>query len=788
LRLLDGGSQVIHAPRQSHPPVAQSHVATNLPAAFTSFVGRAQEIKTFVGLLVGAPAPARLLTLTGPGGVGKTRLALEVAAQLGRDGAFADGVWLVELASLNDPARLPQVVASVFGLQEDRGRAFSDILLDALRARSLVLVLDNCEHLIQGSAQLAHAVLSACPRVSILATSREPLGMTGEVVRAVVPLAVPDPRASGALDQMRGNEAVRLFAERAAAASADFRLAEDNASAVVQICTRLDGMPLALELAAARVRTLSVEHVARRLDDRFRVLSEGNRTAPARQQTLEATVAWSYDLLAPPEQRLFERLSVFAGGFTLDDAEAISDEPTSVLDLVVRLVEKSLVMAGQGPGGENGYRLLDTIREFAALRLQASGQDSVVREQHFDWYVRLAEEADQTMRWTTGLAWSSRYSWLARLGWEYPNLRAAWNWAMQGDPDRVQAGLRLAEGLFTFFWTTGYLSEGRDWLGALLARDAGHSPTDARAWALSAAAKLAGHHGDDIVARALAQEYLALPDVLQHAPASALVHTALGICELHAGDLASARTHAARALDLSRSVGEFSSSLYPTYLAEVAAKEGRHDEAQRLYEEALDEGRATDFPLPVGIALDGLARLARARGDARRARALWEEGLDLLRAIGGMPQTAALVVALGQLALEDGDTALARARLAEGLELAAALGHRQLLVAALQGVASLSRGRERRDMHALLADGRALSLDQATALARPFFQTCRGVSPRQSLQRRPGSPHASAKLPRCWPRAARIATLPRPWSSANAQSKCTSARCWPSSISPPGPR
>jgi predicted ATPase/DNA-binding CsgD family transcriptional regulator len=736
----------------------------NLPAPITSFVGRAQEIETCGALLAGAPERTRLLTLSGPGGVGKTRLALEVAAVLGRNDAFADGVWLVELAALNDPARLPQVVASVFGLQEERGRTFSDLLLDALSGRNLLLVLDNCEHLVHGAAGLAHAVLSACPSVRILATSREPLGITGEVTRVVPPLTVPDRHT---VEQLRTNDAVRLFVERAVAASADFRLAERNAPAVAQICIRLGGVPLALELAAARVRALSVEQIAERLDDRFRVLGEGNRTGPARQQTLEAAVAWSYDLLEASEQRLFERLSVFAGGWTLEDAEAISDEPSSVLDLLVRLVEKSLVMAGDGPGDHTWYRLLDTIREFGARRLRSSGHQQAVRERHFGWYVRLAEAADQTIRWTSRVGWPAKQAWLSRLGWEYPNLRAAWEWAMQGDPDHVQDGLRLAEGLFTFFWTTGYLSEGRDWLGALLVRDADQAPTDARAWALSAAAKLAAHHGDNTAAHILAQAYLALPRLLQQPPASALVHTALGLGALHANDLRAARAHASRALELSRSVGEFSAPLYPTYLAAVAAAERRFDEARQLYEEALAEGRAADFPLPVGMALDGLARLARAQGDPRQARALWEEGLDLLRAIGGMPQTAALLVTLGQLALDDGDLVQARLRFAEGLEVAAALGHREWLVGALEGIASLSDAGEsavrlfgataalrhaehlppageqvrralarlrprfnRHDLDALLAEGRRLSLEEAIALARRLLS---GAAPAPTL-------------------------------------------------------
>jgi non-specific serine/threonine protein kinase len=661
----------------------------NLPAPVTSFVGRGQELRAIVRLLGRAPPAARLVTLTGTGGVGKTRLALEAAAALRCSGPYPDGVWHVELAPLGEPRRLAQLVAGVFGLQEEPRRQLREVLIDALRPRRLLLLLDNCEHLVAACAELADALLRACPRIGILATSREPLRIYGETVLRVPALDRPDPRSRPSLDQLGQFEAVRLFVDRAAAAAVDFSLTGQNAPAVARVCDRLDGIPLALELAAARVRALSVEQIAARLDDRFRLLGVGSRTAPPRQRTLEAAVAWSYDLLGDDERRLFNRLAVFAGGWTLGAAEAIcaGGAGTSVLDVLARLVEKSLLLAEDGPDGGKRYRLLETLRQFAAERLRASGEEGPVRDRHLQWYVAFAVEAERSLRWTPGLTWQARMQWLARVEGEYANLRAAWQWALRGGAGRVQAGLRLAVGLFPFFYVTGYLAEGRDWLAALLEQDAGHPPSAARAWGLATAAKLAAHHGDDTTAQQLGEEYLALPETHWTAPASALAHTALGVVALRRGDAAGARAHATEALELSRASGELVASMYPPYLAAAAAAEGRLDEAQALYEQALEEGRGADFQLSVGLALHGLGRLAHARGDRRGAGALYEQALGTLGAIGGMPQTALVLVSLGHLALQDGDLARARARFEQGLDLAARLGHRQVLTAALEGAA-----------------------------------------------------------------------------------------------------
>jgi non-specific serine/threonine protein kinase len=672
----------------------------NLPAPLTSFVGRDEEMRALSRLLGGSPPAARLITLTGAGGVGKTRLALEAGARLLGSPPFPDGTWLVELASLGDGRRLPQVVATIFGLQEGLDRPFAEVVVDALRPRGLLLVLDNCEHLIQPCAELADAVLRACPRVAILATSREPLGIVGETTRRVPSLTRPDSRARPPLERLRECEAVRLFSERAEAASADFRLSEQNAAAVVQICERLDGIPLALELAAARVRALSVEQIATRLDEafgpgdspggegRFSLLVDGARTAPPRQRTLEATVAWSYDLLSADERCLFDRLAVFVGSFTLEAAEAVCgfDGGDATTSLLVRLVEKSLVLAEDGPDGAKTYRMLETIRQFAAARLREAGQPAAIRERHCQWYVRLAEDAEQHLRWRP-LPWHVRARWMCRLQWEFPNVRAAWQWTLEG-AGSVEDGLRLGAALFPFIYSVGYLSEGRDSLATLLARGRGAEPTRARALALSAAAKLAAHHGDDAAARPLAEEYLALPERLQTPQATALVHNALGLSALREQDFPRARAHVDRALAESRACGdEQSTSLYLTYLATVADGEGRPAEARELYEQALSAGHAVDFPITIGLALGGLARLAGAEGDRARARALYERALGALRDMGAMPQIALMLVALGLLAVEDADASTARARLGESLELAAALGHREALVAVLEGIA-----------------------------------------------------------------------------------------------------
>ncbi|HEV2235327.1 MAG TPA: adenylate/guanylate cyclase domain-containing protein, partial [Ktedonobacterales bacterium] len=413
----------------------------NLPVQLTSFIGRERELAELRPLL----RESRLLTLTGPGGTGKTRLSLWLAADALE--SFADGAWLVEMAPLADPALVPHTVAAALGAREQPGRAMLDVVLDFLRAKSLLLVLDNCEHLIAACAQLAETLLRAAPGVRILASSREALGVAGETTYRVPSLALPEPEEPRGLEALAANDCVRLFVIRAAAAQPAFHLTATNAPAVARIGRRLDGIPLAIELAAARTRVLPPEQIAARLDDRFRLLSGGSRTALPRHQTLEALIEWSYLLLTEPEQVLLRRLSVFAGSWTVETAQDVCGEGlgADVLETLAHLVEKSLVEP-EAPNGraEGRFRLLETIRQYARDRLQESGEAALIRDRHLTCYIRFAEEAEPHLRR------AEQMEWLERIEREHDNLRAALAWALEsGTNDRA---LELA-GALAYFWT-----------------------------------------------------------------------------------------------------------------------------------------------------------------------------------------------------------------------------------------------------------------------------------------------------------------------------------------------
>src|SRR5262245_13629283 len=389
-----------------------------LPIPLTSFVGRQADLGAIQRLL----DSARLLTLTGVGGIGKTRLALEGARLFAGD--YPDGAELVELAALADPGVVPQRVATALGIAEQPGRELLDVVADALRARRSLLVLDNCEHVVVACAELAQHLLQACPGLRILATSRESLGIAGERVWRVPSLSLPAAEADTSFEHIAQSEAVRLFAERAASVLPGFALTERNAPAVARLCLRLDGIPLALELAAARVTVLPVEQLAERLDDALRLLTAGSRTAPARQQTLRATLDWSYGLLTDREQRLFDRLSVFAGGWTLEAAEAVCAgegiEHGQVLELVARLVDKSLVVVERGADEGAYYRMPEPIRQYAEERFGPDRATEVIRRSHATYFLTLAERAEP------GLSGPDQRTWLDRLERDLDNLRAAW--------------------------------------------------------------------------------------------------------------------------------------------------------------------------------------------------------------------------------------------------------------------------------------------------------------------------------------------------------------------------
>jgi non-specific serine/threonine protein kinase len=552
----------------------------NLPEQLTSFVGRDHEISEIDRLLVST----RLLTLTGAGGCGKTRLALRVAAaSLLR---FKDGAWLVDLAPLSDPGLVTQAVATVLGVREGSTRSLGESVIEHLRHREILLVLDNCEHLIDACAELAAAIVRGAPNVRILATSREALGVSGETVRRVPSLSLPEPSRSLSPEALLECEAARLFVERATAVDPTFAVDGQHVATIAEICHRLDGIPLAIELAAARANVLSVEQINVRLKDRFRLLTGGNRTSVARQRTLEATVDWSYDLLSDTERRLLCELSVFPGGWSLEAAEDICSgdgiEKDDMLDLLSHLVDKSLVVVEDAAAGGRRYRFLETVRQYGRDRLQRSGGTERVRNRHLAFFFDHARRAEPEL---IGLR---QAAWLRALHLEYDNLRAALDWSMSSAESPAQGSLALdAAAALAWFWVKrGFLGEGRQWLGRAVEIAPGSSPS-IRARAYIGLTNIAYFQGDFAGAAAYATSSVALG---QEAGDLFSVAFGLGLQTLvaaEAGDIATAMRLAGEARAAASAIGNTwteGPALY--FLGNLAIRNGDLDEASRLWEEA----------------------------------------------------------------------------------------------------------------------------------------------------------------------------------------------------------
>ncbi len=646
----------------------------NLPVQLTSFVGRAHEIEEVKRLI----STARLLTLTGTGGVGKTRLALQVAADLVE--SFRDGVWLVELASLTDPSLVPQAAASALRVREQPGRTILAALLDYLQPHEMLLVLDNCEHLVGACAHLAEAVLQACPDLRILATSQEPLRIDGETTWQVPTLPLPDLKRLPSLERLTEYEAIRLFIERAAAALPGFAVSSRNASSIAQVCHRLDGIPLAIELAAARVRILPVEQVAARLDDRFRLLTGGSRTILPRHQTLRATMDWSYSLLPENEQALLQRLSVFAGGWTLEAAEAVCAwdgiDRVHVLEVLSQLVERSLVMTDTTVE-ENRYRLLETVRLYARAKLMASAGDVEMRRRHLGWCVGLAERAEPELL-------GPDEAWLDRLEVEHDNLRAALEWSLKSGG--VEAGLRLAVALRLFWLVRGYWTEGRQWLDVLLARSDGAAPA-LRAKALSAAGSLAQHQGDYERARVLSEESLAMYREFGNMQGMASALNTLGIVMYERGSYQAARALHEECLACAREAGDqhaVASALLN--LAIVAVHAGDYGHAQTVCEESLALFQAVTDKRGIAAAVNMLGIVATDQGDYAAARSRFEESLVIRRELGDRRGLAGSLSSLGLVAQEQGDYGAARGYFDESLAIRRELGDKHGIASALRNL------------------------------------------------------------------------------------------------------
>jgi non-specific serine/threonine protein kinase len=655
-------------------------VRHNLPSQPTSFVGRAAELAELRSMLSGG---ARLITITGPGGIGKSRLALHAAAEaLDGDG---EGVWLVGLAPVADPELVARTVAAVLGVREQPGRPMLDTLADAVGDRRLLLVLDNAEHVLGAVAKLADVMMRSCQGARLLVTSREPLGIGGEHVFRVPSLPVPpadlaDPQGLAAF------ESVQLFTEHARMHRQGFALDDVNAAAVAAVCVRLDGIPLALELAAARLGSLSVPEISSRLDQRFQLLTGGNRTALPRHQTLRALIDWSYDLLNPEERTVLGRLSVFAGGWTLAAAEAVTSAGGAgewqVLDRLAALVDKSLVQAEEVRGSTR-YRLLETVRHYAAerLALRAGPELSETRAAHRDHYLALVETAGAHLRGP------DEGRWLDRLEAEFDNIRAALAFSI-ADPGGAEPGLRLAAGLRWFCNMRGHGGEVIEALTVLLERPDAREPTAARARALTVTCHLVDHFGADSAVPSMAAEAISIARSLAD---DAVAADALGqLCwfRFEHGDLPAARAQIDEAVGLARTAGD------PRLMAEVlgrravfASEAGDLDAAFADQEEVIDLSRTAGDSYRLAMALANLGVDEHMSGELRAARAHLQEASALADEHDYQVLSAGLRQNLGFVDLIDADPGSARRHFTGSLDSARITGVTTYAHAALLGLA-----------------------------------------------------------------------------------------------------
>jgi non-specific serine/threonine protein kinase len=685
-------------------PSAAPH---RLPHPLTALIGRRQEIQQVVAYL----HTARLVTLTGTGGVGKTRLAIAVAEEM-------EGRWFVELAALNDPALVLPEVAERLGVLEQPGRSLLDGVRDYLESRVLLLVLDNCEHLLEGCAQVVQQLLEASAGLRVLATSRQALGLTGETVYQVPSLSVPDVRGLEAAGKNRVGalleyEAAQLFVARAGQAQPGFVVTVGNAATIGQVCADLEGIPLALELAAARVRAMSLDHLASRLDDRLGLLRGGNRMALPRHQTLRATLDWSYELLSGTEQALLARLSVFSGGWSLEAAEAICAEEDmadwEVLDLLTSLVDKSLVLY-EDQSGTARYRLLETVRQYSLEKLRDSRELELLRARHQQFFVMLAEQAEPNLRGP------EQKTWYDRLETEHENLREAWDWNREAEG--AEASLRLASALWRFWYMRGYLSEGRNRLVAAQQSDSMISPT-VRARALHAAGTLALAQSDYAAAQTLLEQSVTLRRELGDREGMAHSLTNLGAIARYQGDLETARTLFEESLALRREVGDrhgIADAL--AWLGNLAYDQGDFTAAYPLYTESLTIYRELGNRANISNMLSSLGGIASEQRAYPQARALLEESLAISRELDDRPGMVATLSNLGNTAYRQGDYAAAQRRLHESLSLAQELGDKSSITIALETLAYVAVAQGEAEQAARLF-GAAENLRTVTASPLP---------------------------------------------------------------------
>ncbi len=685
--------------KQAHVrPQAMEAANTNLPIPLTSFIGRLHEMAAVKDLL----KTARLLTLTGVGGSGKTRLSIQVAAELVE--RYADGVWFVDLATLREEELLPQIVGKVLGTRQSQAVPPIDSLVEYLRSKHLLLVLDNCEHLTTACAYIAEAILNQCPRVQLLVTSREVLGIQGEVAWLVPSLSLPATAEAPAVEDLLHWEGTQLFMERAKATRHDFTVMPTQAHTLTQICRRLDGIPLAIELAAARVKTLTVEQIAERLDDRFNLLTTGSRTALPRQQTLRAMIDWSYALLSPAEQIVMQRLSVFAGGGNLAAAEAVCAgdeiEPSQVLDLLTRLVDKSLLTTIYFDT-EIQYRMLETIRQYGYEKLSESAEADRIRDHHLRHFAQVALAAET--RWHT----ADQLTCLRRIEADSDNLRAALEWAMQHkspEPARLSTGLQLAVALGPYWNLQAEYTEGRHWLEAAITQidarlqvgesieAASINPATAgrflKAKALYELGVLLWFQSHYEAAYPVFKQSAALFQEIGQPTGQAYSSIYWGHCEWDAGNSARAHELWDSCLKHFHQVNDSWGIAWTlAYLGRAARESNHYPEARRYYEQSARSLRELGDRWALSIVLSHLGMVAYQEGDFASAQTLFEQRLAIGREFGFRQHVAYALYLLGLVAWNLGNLTQAEQWFKESLVLNHKMGNLNQVAGCLVGLA-----------------------------------------------------------------------------------------------------
>jgi predicted ATPase/DNA-binding XRE family transcriptional regulator len=651
---------------------------TNLPPQLTPFIGRDREVEEARHRLL--HPEVRLLTLTGPGGVGKTRLGLEVAGRVLDQ--FADGVGFVSLAPISDPALVPSAIAQALQVEQGAEQSVAEALEKYLRERQLLLVLDNFERLLEAGPQLAQ-LLAACPRLNLLVTSRVVLRLQGEHNYEVPPLTLPTAGDRPSLEQLGRYEGIRLFMQRAQAANSQFTITTENAPAVIELCRRLDGLPLAIELAAARVSLLPPEAVLARLGNRLELLTSGARDLPDRQRTLRATLNWSYDLLSVAERALFARLAVFAGGWTLEAAEAVCDvgNEAEVLQHMSALVDQSLVQQQANIQHEPRFTMLETVREYALERLEESGELERLHRRHASYFLELAEKEERASQGPLQRAW------LDRLETEHDNLRAALAWSLTSQGD-TEMGLQLTGALSHFWYVREHHSESRMWLQSALAR--GSDTSAARAKVLVGAGRLAWFQGELARANTLLEESLTLYQDLGDDAGAAFALLVLGRTAVSQGDRRRGEALVEESLALFRQQGNmWGIARALIVLGDGALFEGDVDRATAKFQKALDISRDLEDAEGIALSLLYLGRTAHMQGDDARSKTLLEESLMVFKDSGDSRGVAEVLLELGRVARARGYNARALALCRESLVLSRKLDNKSLIAFCLTTLAGV---------------------------------------------------------------------------------------------------